>query len=211
MFEFIRIGGTVMVLIVICSIVALAITGERLWSLQRSKIVPRNLVAHVWHKVKNKQMDSSELRTLRESSALGRMLAAGLSNINSSREVMKDAIEDVGRHEAHKMERFLNTLGIIAVITPLLGLLGTVLGMMSVFAELGGGSADPKKLAMGINEALYTTAGGMMVAIPALMAYRFLRGKVEGLIVYMEQEALKLIEVIISQRAKDKGSEGAEK
>ncbi|THB68646.1 MAG: MotA/TolQ/ExbB proton channel family protein [Gammaproteobacteria bacterium] len=200
-----------MVLIVICSIVALAITGERLWSLQRSKIVPRNLVAHVWHKVKNKQMDSSELRTLRESSALGRMLAAGLSNINSSREVMKDAIEDVGRHEAHKMERFLNTLGIIAVITPLLGLLGTVLGMMSVFAELGGGSADPKKLAMGINEALYTTAGGMMVAIPALMAYRFLRGKVEGLIVYMEQEALKLIEVIISQRAKDKGSEGAEK
>ncbi len=208
MFEIVKAGGWLMVLIIMSSIIAMAIIGERLWSLQQKKIIPKNLVAHVWHKVKNKQMDSSELRSLREDSALGRMLAAGLSNINSDREVMKEAIEDVGRHEAHKLERFLNTLGTIAAITPLLGLLGTVLGMIEVFSAItSDGLGNAASLADGIRQALFTTAGGMSVAIPALIAYRYLRGKVEGLIVYMEQEALKLIEVIHGQRAKDKDFE----
>ena len=213
MFELIRSGGWLMIPIIACSILAMAIVCERIWSLQRKRIIPKNLVAQVWYKVKNKQMTSSDLRTLKESSALGRMLAAGLSNIHGSREVMKESIEDVGRHEAYKLERFLTTLGTIAAISPLLGLLGTVIGMIKVFTAISTvGVGNAGSLASGISEALITTAAGMTVAIPSLIAFRYLRGKVDGLVVYMEQEAVKLIEVIHGQRVKDKDfEEGSEK
>lgn len=205
MLEMIAAGGWVMVPIILCSILALAIIGERIWALQKRRVLPPHLVAHVWNQVRSGTLDSQQLRQLREQSALGRVLAAGLSNMRSSREVMMEAIEDAGRHEAHRMERFLNTLGTIASITPLLGLLGTVIGMIRVFSAITAhGVGDAANLAGGISEALLTTAAGLIVAIPSLMAYRYFRGLVDDHMVEMEQEAMKLVEVIQGQR--DRGS-----
>ncbi|SEO52791.1 MotA/TolQ/ExbB proton channel family protein [Aquisalimonas asiatica] len=205
MLEMIAAGGWVMVPIILCSILALAIIGERIWALQKRRVLPPHLVAHVWNQVRSGTLDSQQLRQLREQSALGRVLAAGLSNMRSSREVMMEAIEDAGRHEAHRMERFLNTLGTIASITPLLGLLGTVIGMIRVFSAITAhGVGDAANLAGGISEALLTTAAGLIVAIPSLMAYRYFRGLVDEHMVEMEQEAMKLVEVIQGQR--DRGS-----
>ncbi len=199
--EMIAAGGWVMVPIILCSILALAIIGERIWALQKRRVLPPHLVAHVWNQVRSGTLDSQQLRQLREQSALGRVLAAGLSNMRSSREVMMESIEDAGRHEAHRMERFLNTLGTIASITPLLGLLGTVIGMIRVFSAITAhGVGDAANLAGGISEALLTTAAGLIVAIPSLMAYRYFRGLVDEHMVEMEQEAMKLVEVIQGQR-----------
>ncbi|MFV8833799.1 MotA/TolQ/ExbB proton channel family protein [Aquisalimonas sp.] len=201
MLEMIAAGGWVMVPIILCSILALAIIGERIWALQKRRVLPPHLVAHVWNQVRSGTLDSQQLRQLREQSALGRVLAAGLSNMRSSREVMMESIEDAGRHEAHRMERFLNTLGTIASITPLLGLLGTVIGMIRVFSAITAhGVGDAANLAGGISEALLTTAAGLIVAIPSLMAYRYFRGLVDEHMVEMEQEAMKLVEVIQGQR-----------
>ncbi len=201
MLEMIAAGGWVMVPIILCSVLALAIIGERVWALQRRRVLPPHLVAHVWHQVKNGTLDAQQLRQLREGSSLGRVLAAGLTNMRSGRDIMLEAIEDAGRHEAHRLERFLNTLGTIASITPLLGLLGTVIGMIRVFSAITAhGVGDAANLAGGISEALLTTAAGLIVAIPALMAYRYFRGLVDEHMVEMEQEALKLVEVIQGQR-----------
>ncbi len=201
MLEMIAAGGWVMVPIIICSVLALAIIGERMWALQRRRVLPPHLVAHVWSQVKNGTLDAQQLRQLREGSSLGRVLAAGLTNMRSGRDIMLESIEDAGRHEAHRLERFLNTLGTIASITPLLGLLGTVIGMIRVFTAITAhGVGDAAKLAGGISEALLTTAAGLIVAIPALMAYRYFRGLVDNHMVDMEQEALKLVEVIQGQR-----------
>jgi len=187
--------------IVICSVLAAALFAERVWALQRSRIIPRHLVAQVWHKVKNDALDASQLREIRAGSPLGRVIAAGLVNMHHDREIMMESIEDAGRHEAHGLERYLNTLGTIAAITPLLGLLGTVIGMIKVFASISAqGLGDAGALAGGISEALITTAAGLVVAIPSLIAYRYLRGKVDALVVDMEQESLKLVEVIHGQR-----------
>jgi len=196
-FELIQAGGWLMIPLLLCSVVALAIIAERFWSLQRKRIVPKHLVAQIWHQVKNKQMDAAQVRQLREHSPLGRVLAAGLVNMHSSREVMMDAIEDAGRHEAHGLDRFLNTLGTIAAITPLLGLLGTVVGMIDVFSAITSeGVGNAAALAGGISQALITTAAGLTVAIPSLIAFRYFRGLVDKFIVAMEQDALKLVEVI---------------
>lgn len=195
--------------LILCSIVALAIVCERLWSLQGKKIIPKHLVAQVWYKIKNNQMNASDLKTIKETSSLGRILAAGLANMHNGRDQMKEAIEDVGRHEAHKMERYLTTLGTIAAISPLLGLLGTVVGMIKVFTTISAvGVGNAGSLSTGISEALLTTAAGLTVAIPSLIAFRYLRARVDGLIVYMEQEALKLIEVVHGQRSKEGSSDG---
>ncbi len=197
MLELVRDGGFLMWPLVLCSIISLAIIAERFWSLQTKRIIPMNLVAQVWQWDEAGILDAIRIQRLKEGSPLGKILAAGLVNRNRDREVMKENIEEVGRHVAHDLERFLNTLGTIASITPLLGLLGTVIGMIKVFAVITAqGIGDPGTLAEGISEALITTAAGLTVAIPSLMFYRYFRGRVDELVVTMEQEALKMVEVM---------------
>ena len=204
MFELIRAGGFLMWPILACSIVSMAIIAERFWSLRESKIAPTNLVANVWQWHKSEQLDAKRIQALRINSPLGMILAAGLLNRKHSREIMKESIEEVGRLVAHNLERFLNTLGTISSITPLLGLLGTVIGMIKVFTVITSqGIGDPSVLSEGISEALLTTAAGLSVAIPSLMFYRYFRGKVDDLVVTMEQEALKMVEVMHGIREKD--------
>lgn len=201
MLELIKAGGWLMLPLIACSVVAMAIVLERAWTLRRARIIPPHLVAQVWHQLKKRQLNPDQLRALREGSPLGRILAAGLINKNQPREVMLESIEDVGRHEAHSLERFLNTLGTIAVISPLLGLLGTVVGMIEVFNVIGNeGLGKAGALAGGISQALITTAAGLVIAIPALVAHRYFLRRVDSLVVEMEQEALKLVDVVYGQR-----------
>ncbi|AFT66881.1 MAG: biopolymer transport protein ExbB [Cycloclasticus pugetii] len=199
--EILMSGGWLMVPIIACSIVSLAIIGERFWSLNSEKILPRELVSSVWSLHKANQLDNSKVRSLSNSSPLGRVLAAGIINQSHGREIMRESIEEVGRQVAHELERYLNSLGTIASITPLLGLLGTVIGMINVFAAItANGVGDPTVLAGGISQALITTASGMSVAIPSLMFYRYFRGKVDELVIKMESEALKLVEMMHGER-----------
>lgn len=197
MLEIIQAGGWLMVPILLCSVVAAAISVERLWTLQRSRITPKNLLAQVWGALKNNEMDGQRLRDLRASSPLGQVLAAGIANARRGREVMKEAMEEVASQVSHDLERYLTSLGIIASISPLLGLLGTVVGMIQVFTALmleGAGNANV--LAGGISQALITTAAGLSVAIPAIMFHRFFLRRVDELVVTMEQEAVKLVEIM---------------
>ncbi len=197
MLELIKAGGLLMWPIILCSIITMAIIAERFWSLRSTKVAPKNLVAKVWQWQKVGHLDAKRIRDLRASSPLGMILAAGLVNRNHSREIMKESIEEVGRHVAHDLERFLNSLGTIASISPLLGLLGTVIGMIKVFTVITSmGVGDPSILSEGISEALITTAAGLSVAIPSLMFHRYFRGRIDGLIVTMEQESLKMVEVM---------------
>ena len=190
--------------ILVCSVIAMAIVVERFWSLQRHRITPNNLVAQVWQWARSDVLDDKRIEALRTGSPLGRVLSAGLVNREHDRVVMKESVEEVGRHVVYDMGRYLNTLGTIAAISPLLGLLGTVIGMIKVFAAITAhGVGDASVLAGGISEALITTAAGLSVAIPTLMFYRYFRGRVEGFVVSMEQEALKLVEVLHG----DRGSE----
>ena len=201
MLELIKAGGFIMWPLLLCSIISLAIAAERFWYLQSKRVTPKNLVAQVWQWEKVGHLDAKRVQDLRIASPLGRVLAAGLVNRHHEREIMKESIEEVGRHVAHELERFLNTLGTIASITPLLGLLGTVIGMIKVFAVITAqGIGDPAVLASGISEALITTAAGLTVAIPSLMFYRFFRGRVDELVISMEQEAIKMVEVMHGQR-----------
>jgi biopolymer transport protein ExbB len=197
MFEFVKAGGWLMLPLVLCSVIAAAIIIERLWTLQRKRVLPDDLTARVWQWANNRQLDDSHIRALAESSPLGMVLAAGLSNRDRSREIMKESIEDTGRHVVHELGRYLNSLGTIAAITPLIGLLGTVIGMVKVFTAITAhGVGDPGVLAGGISEALITTAAGLSIAIPSLIGYRYLRGRVDGLVVNMEKEAMRLVEAI---------------
>lgn len=201
MFELVKSGGYLMAPILICSVIALAIIVERLWSLRRNKIAPKQLVAQIYSMRKKNQLDMNAIKELKENSALGRVLASGLMSMHHSREVMKESIEESGRHVVHEMEKHLNLLGTVAAITPLLGLLGTVVGMIKVFAAITEqGVGNPTVLAGGISEALLTTAAGLAVAIPALIAARYFRRHVDGLVVHLEEEAIKLVEVIHGQR-----------
>ena len=197
MLELIRAGGWLMLPIMACSIIALAIVLERFWALRSKKVVPEGLVEQIRNWARQHQLDDAHIDAIRNSSPLGCILAAGLVNRGHPREIMKESIEDVGRHVVLRLERFLNSLGTIAVITPLLGLLGTVIGMIKVFAaitEHGVGNAGV--LAGGISEALLTTAAGLSVAIPTLIFSRYFHGRVDILVVTMEQEALKMVEVL---------------
>ena len=197
MLELVKAGGWLMVPILLCSVIAMAIVAERFWTLQRKRITPGNLVVQVWQWAKSGNLNDDRIRALRKSSPLGRILAAGLVNRDASRRMMKESIEDVGRHVVHDLDRYLNTLGTIASITPLLGLLGTVIGMIKVFAVITTqGVGNPGILAGGISEALITTAAGLTVAIPTLMFHRYFRGHVDELVVTMEQEALKMVEAM---------------
>jgi biopolymer transport protein ExbB len=200
-FEFVKAGGWLMLPIITCSVVASAIVLERFWSLQRKRVMPEFLMQQILRLHRDKKLDKADLKTLRESSPLGQILAAGLLNHRHSKEVMKESIEEVGRQVVLELERYLNTLGTIASITPLLGLLGTVIGMIKVFgAIVTAGVGNPGILAGGISEALITTATGLSVAIPSLMFHRYFMGLVEKLVVAMEEQALKLIEVIHGER-----------
>lgn len=210
MLELIKNGGWLMVPIIACSVLSLAIIAERFWTLQTKRVLPNHLVAQVWHMYRNNQLDNAKIQALRKGSMLGRILAAGLVNLHHDREIMKEAIEETGRQVVHELERYLNSLGTIASISPLLGLLGTVIGMIEVFsAILGHGVGNPAVLAGGISKALITTAAGLSVAIPSLMFYRFFRGRVDELVVKMEEEALKMVEVMHGQREKDPEAEAA--
>jgi biopolymer transport protein ExbB len=183
--------------IILCSILSLTIIAERFWSLQRRKVVPDGVGEQVEQWAAKHELDRRHIDQLRAGSALGRVLAAALVNRHRSRDLIKEAVEDTGRHVVHQLERFLNTLGTIAGISPLLGLLGTVIGMIKVFSAIvahGVGNASP--LAGGISEALITTAAGLTVAIPSFFFYRYFKGKVEAYVVSMEEQAINLIEAI---------------
>ena len=204
MFEIIKAGGWVMWPILLCSVVATAIILERLWTLQRRRTAPSGLVLQVWQWSREGKLDAKRIQALREGSPLGRLLATGILNRHHGRTIMQESIEDVGRLIVHQLERYLNTLGTIASITPLLGLLGTVFGMIRVFNVMTlKGVGDPSALAGGIGEALITTAAGLLVAIPSVVFYRYLRGRVDELVLVMEHEAMKLVEVMQGQRERD--------
>ncbi len=201
MFELFQSGGFLMWPILACSVAAMAIVCERLWTLNKRAVTPGSLGQQVQQMIASRELDPAKVVAIRESSPLGRILAAGLVNMKNGREIMKESIEEAGRHVVHDLERYLNTLGTIAAITPLLGLLGTVIGMIKVFAAITSfGVGDPTVLAGGISEALITTAAGLSVGIPSLMFYRYFRGRVNALTVNMEQEAIRLVEVIHGDR-----------
>ena len=195
-------GGWLMLPIVLCSIAAVAIIAERLWVLQRERIAPQGLAAMVREWAGNRELTEERMQAVRGGSPLGRILASGLAGRDLDREVMKESIEDTGRQVVHELERYLNMLGTIAAVTPLLGLLGTVIGMIEVFGVITArGVGDPGVLAGGISEALITTAAGLTVAIPSLLFYRYFRGRVDALVLTMEQEALKMVEALHGPQA----------
>jgi biopolymer transport protein ExbB len=202
MFEIVKAGGIMMGPLILASIIAAAIFLERLWTLQSQRVLPAELTEKVWHWVEQRQIQDKHITALQHNSPLGKILAAGLANLHRDRKVIRESIEDTGRHVVHELDRFIGALGTIASLSPLMGLLGTVLGMIRTFnAITTEGIGDPAVVASGIAEALITTAAGLTVAIPALIGYKFLRGKVDGLVVQMEKEAIKLVEAIESQAA----------
>jgi len=199
--ELVYAGGWLMLPIILSSIIAMAIIIERSWAYRSGHVIPENLVSQIWQLHKNDQLTAAHMASLRDGSPLGRILAAGLVNRNHPREVMKESIEEEGRQVVHELERYLNTLGTVAHIAPLLGLLGTVIGMIKVFTVITtAGVGNPAVLAGGISEALITTAAGLCVAIPAMIFHRFLTGKVERLVVGMEEQALRMVEVMHGDR-----------
>lgn len=201
MVEIIRAGGWLMLPIILCSIVAIAIVIERFWTLSENRIVPRYTAGQVWTWIKNNELDSERLRELRLSSPLGQIMAAGLVNARYGREIMQQSIEQAAGLVIHEMERYLSTLGTIAAITPLLGLLGTVIGMIRVFTEIMvQGTGNPNALAGGISEALITTAAGLTVAIPAYAFHRYFQRRVDTLVLSLEQESGKLVDALHSDR-----------
>jgi len=200
-FELIKNGGWLMLPIILCSIVSMAIVVERFWTLRRDKILPPELVPQVWQLAKEKEIDDVTLRRIKLNSPLGAVLGAGLINKHHGREMMKSRIEETGRQVVHQLERFLNPLGTIASIAPLLGLLGTVVGMIKVFAAIMiHGVGDPGILAGGISEALLTTAAGLTVAIPSLIFHRYFERLVDEYVLNMEEEALKMIDLMAGDR-----------
>lgn len=201
MIDLLKAGGYIMYPIVLCSLAAFVICIERSWTLRRGQITPKHLVAQVWSWIKNNQLDKTRLKKLKDSSPLGEILAAGLVNHAHGRETMKESIQDAGRQTMIKLEKYLNTLGTIAQITPLLGLLGTVIGMIRVFTVITvQGTGDSGLLAGGISEALIIMATGLIIGIPALIFHRHFERKVDELVAEMEQEALKMVEVLHGER-----------
>jgi len=204
MFELMKAGGWVMWPLLLCSVAAVAIVGERLWSLQRKYIAPSELLAQARQWLQRDELDGARVNLLRDSSPLGRIFAAGIVNRSHGREILKEAIEDAGRHVAPELERYLRTLGTIAAVSPFLGLLGTVFGMIQMFSGIGQhGVGDSSIVADGIAQALVATAAGLTVAIPSLIFHRYLRGRVNELLLDMEREAVKLVEILQGQREKD--------
>ena len=186
--------------LIIASIVALALIFERLWSLRQSLVAPAGMVDHVLVEYRHTGATQDLLARTAEQGPLGRILAAGLANVKSPRPVMKEAIEEVGRVVTHDLERFLTSLGTIAAMAPLMGLFGTVVGMIEIFGSQGSTGSNPIQLAQGISIALYNTAMGLIVAIPSMIFYRHFRAKVDSLTLEMEQQAIKLVELAHGER-----------
>jgi biopolymer transport protein ExbB len=200
--EIIQAAGWPIWPIILCSIIAIGIIGERFYSLRQSVVAPRNLLARVVQECRQGQISAEMLSGLSANSMLGKVLAAGLANIKSSREVMKESIEEAGRAAAHDLERFLTTLGTIATMAPLLGLLGTIIGMIEIFgASAPTGMTNPAALAHGISVALYNAAFGIIVAVPSLVFYRHFRARADALVVEMELQAVKLVEICHGERS----------
>jgi biopolymer transport protein ExbB len=201
MLAIIQAAGWPIYLIIFASVVGVAIIIERAFSLRRSQVLPDGLLALTVQEYKQAGVTADMLSRLQANSPLGRVLAAGLKNVKSSRDIMKESIEETGRAVAHDLERFLTTLGTIATAAPLLGLFGTVIGMIELFgSQSPNGGANPAALAHGISVALYNTAFGIVVAVPALVFYRHYRSTVDSCIVEMEQQAIKLVEVVHGER-----------
>ena len=209
MWEIVRAGGVMMWPIILCSVVAAAIVCERLWTLQPRRVLPPELTQRIQRIVESSQVNDKVLHALEASSPLGRVVAVALANRHRPREVLMERLEDTGRHVVYELERYLNTLGTIAGVSPLLGLLGTVTGIIRAFNAINaGGAGDPRALSGGIGEALVATAAGLCVAIPALIAYRYLRGRVERLVVEMEKEAIRLADAV--EAAQSRAAHGGE-
>ena len=201
MLNIVHAAGWPIWLLITCSIIALAIIGERLWTLRPILVAPRKLLQNVVDEYRQQGVNNDMLLKIATTSPLGRIFAAGLYNVRSSREIMKEAIEEAGRAVAVELERFLTSLGTIAAIAPLLGLFGTVVGMIEIFgANNPTSGGNPEQLAHGISVALYNTAFGLIVAIPSMIFYRYFRSKVDRLIVEMEQQAVKLVEIVHGDR-----------
>jgi len=188
--------------LLLASVIAVALIIERLIVLRREKIVPRALLGQVVDAYRKQGVSAQLLENLYQDSPLGRVLAAGMRNHKAPRPVMKEAIEDEGRSVTHELERFLTTLGTIATISPLMGLFGTVVGMIEIFGSQNPtGGSNPAALAHGISVALYNTAFGLVIAIPAMIFFRYFRGKVEGFVVDMEQQASRLVDIVHGDRS----------
>ncbi len=202
MFALIQAAGWPVWPIILASIVAVGIIGERLWALRPSIVTPRDLLPRVVQEYQKNGVNAEMLARLHQHSPLGQILAAGLKNDKSTREIMKESIEEAGRAVAHDLERYLTTLGTIASLSPLMGLFGTLVGMIEIFGSNSptGGGGNPAQLAHGIAVALYNAAFGILVAIPSMIFYRHFRAKVDSLVVEMELQALKLVETVHGER-----------
>ncbi|MES2562673.1 MAG: MotA/TolQ/ExbB proton channel family protein [Pseudomonadota bacterium] len=200
MFSIIQAAGWPIWPLVLCSVIALAIIGERAWSLRRGVVMRHDLLEQVLQEYRQNGVSASMITRLAADSPLGQVFAAGLRNANNSSAVMKEAIEESGRAVAIELERFLTTLGTIAAIGPLLGLFGTVIGMIEIFGSQTPQGGNPLVLAHGISIALYNTALGLVVAVPSMVFYRYFRAKVDALLVDMELQAIKLVEIIHGER-----------
>lgn len=207
MYEIIKAGGWLMWPLILCSVISIAIITDRFWALRRGRILPKYVVAQIWTWYKRNELTTDSIQSLRESSPLGRVLAAGLINRHHSRAVMKESIEEAGRVEVHEMERFLNTLGTIAAVAPLLGLLGSVVGLMEVFSSMTThGVGNPQALGAGISKIMIATASGLAVAIPSLIFYRYFQGLVDEIAMLLEREAIKMVEVLQGEREREAAS-----
>lgn len=200
MFALIQAAGWPIWPLLMVSVIAVALIIERAVTLRRSRIVPDGLLDKVLADLRQRGATAEMANRVASHSPLGRVLAAGLRNVNSSREVMKEAIEETGRAVAHELERFLTTLGTIASIAPLLGLFGTIVGMIDIFAAQGATTTNPQQLAQGISTALNATGLGLIIAIPSIIFWRHYRAMVDGFVVDMEQQAIKLVEVVHGER-----------
>jgi biopolymer transport protein ExbB len=200
-FSIIQAAGWPIYFLLLTSVIAVALTIERAAALRRGKIVPPGLLPSVVADYRAHGVTEEALKRLNAHSPLGRVFAAGLRNVNSSREVMKEAIEEAGRGAAHELERFLTTLGTIASISPLMGLFGTIVGMIEIFGSATGAGNNPQQLAHGISVALYNTGFGLIIAIPAMIFYRHFRAQVDGFVIEMEQQAVKLVELLHGERS----------
>lgn len=200
MFSIIQAAGWPIWFLLLASIIAVALIIERSAALRRSRIVPNGLLQSVVSEFRQAGVSEAMINKLETNSPLGRVLAAGMRNVKSSRDVMKEAIEESGRAVAHDLEHYLTTLGTIASITPLMGLFGTVVGMIEIFGSSNAAGTNPQALAHGISVALYNTGFGLIIAIPSMIAYRHFRALVDSLLVEMEQQAVKLVEVLHGDR-----------
>jgi biopolymer transport protein ExbB len=202
--DILRAAGWPIYFLLVASIISLALIIERAVSLRRSIIVPPGFLEKLVAELRQSGVSEDLIKRVQAHSPLGRVLAAGLRNVRASREAMKEAIEEAGHAVAHDLERFLTTLGTIATVSPLMGLFGTVIGMIELFGAQNpaGGGTDPQQLAHGISVALYNTGFGLMIAIPSLIAHRHYRAQVDSIIIEMEQQAIRLVDVVHGERKK---------